>query len=557
VADSLVLPLASRDPASVGPYRLAGRLGAGGMGVVYLSWRGDTPVAVKVMRDELAGDPQFRARFAREVEVLRRIDGVCTVHVLDAAADADQPYLVTEYVDGPSLASYVNEHGPLDGPSLRALAAGLAEALQAIHSAGVVHRDLKPANVLLTVGGPKVIDFGIAQVADATSLTATSSTLGSPGYIAPEQIRGLANTAAADVFTWAATVAFAATGRAPFGVGASDAVLFRVLHDDADLALPSRGDVPDPRDVALLDLLSASLAKDPAARPSVTHLLAELLPPDLTRRLPAEDATAVLLQHDWHVVGRRTMVLPRPQDFRTAVGAIAAPAAVPAPNRRRWLPYAAAVVGGVVAGGLSLLAVPADELSAVGRVENSSAEGTLAVSGPPPRASASATPAPRVTTTAAVAAPPPRQVTRAPEAAPWSQTVSNPDGRIAAAVLDHWRGAGGFDGCDLYAPIDFGLDEDVSTSFGGSSGVPVFSAVYEAASVVILPPETQPDYSGSYESEPKAVLADGTEIFPAVEGSGYNDLLLTIPGQQCWVLIAADDHVTWDNLFGSLRRIAT
>lgn len=336
-------PLLARDPSHIGQYALAARLGAGGMGVVYLAWKDGQPVAVKVMREELSGDPSFRSRFGRELDVLRRIGGICTAAVLDADADAEPPYLVTEYVPGPSLNSYVDSHGPLPASELLALATGLAGALRSIHAAGIVHRDLKPSNVLLSPEGPRVIDFGIAQVADATSLTQTSTALGSPGYIAPEQIRRTSNTAAADVFTWAATVAFAATGHAPFGYGAADAVLFRVLHEDANL---ERWSNP-----ALRPVVEAALNKDPERRPTPAQLMAALLPADLTRQLSEDDATVQLLERTWHLPVQSTAPLPRP------------PEPVPVKtgdSSRPWRRYVLAAVAGLAVGAASLIAVPPD-----------------------------------------------------------------------------------------------------------------------------------------------------------------------------------------------------
>ena len=217
-------------------YRLVARLGAGGMGVVYLAeTRTGHPVAVKVLRPELADNPEFRVRFGREVTMLTRVQGVCTVRVIEADTKSPRPFLVTEYADGPSLSEYVGARGPLDPQMLYGLATGLAEALTAIHAAGIVHRDLKPSNVLLTPGGPKVIDFGIAQALDTTSLTKTGITVGSAGFMAPEQITGKAGTAA-DVFTWAVTVAYAASGQSPFGTGTSDVMLYRIMHGTPDIS---------------------------------------------------------------------------------------------------------------------------------------------------------------------------------------------------------------------------------------------------------------------------------------------------------------------------------
>ena len=249
-------PLRQTDPPQVGRYRLVARLGAGGMGVVYLSVdQYGQQVAVKVLRPELADNPEFRVRFGREVTMLTRVQGVCTVRVIEADTEAPKPFLVTEYADGPSLSEYIDARGPLDAGMLYGLATGLAEALTAIHAAGIVHRDLKPSNVLLTPGGPKVIDFGIAQALDATSLTKTGITVGSAGFMAPEQVMGKAGTAA-DIFTWAVTVAYAASGQSPFGTGASDVILYRIVHAAPDITAVPPG---------LRPLVEAALAKEPAA----------------------------------------------------------------------------------------------------------------------------------------------------------------------------------------------------------------------------------------------------------------------------------------------------
>ncbi|CAI7974946.1 eukaryotic-like serine/threonine-protein kinase [Frankia sp. Hr75.2] len=258
-------------PRRLGPFLLTHRIGAGGMGTVYygtLDGPAGRPAAVKVIRAEYADDPEFRARFRREIEVVSRVAGACTARVLAADPDGDPPYLATEYLAGPNLAEYVRQHGPLVGETLRTLAVGLAEALVAIHDAGVVHRDLKPSNVLLTREGPRVVDFGIAQAADTVSLTGAGSSVGSPAYMSPEQIRGGGSDPAMDVFAWGCTVAYAATGRSPFGGGPADAVLFRVRHDPANLdGVPGR----------LYALLARSLAKNAKARPDIHTLFREIL----------------------------------------------------------------------------------------------------------------------------------------------------------------------------------------------------------------------------------------------------------------------------------------
>ncbi len=271
-------PLRSDDPAEVAGYRLVGRLGAGGMGVVYLG-EGPSPVhggeprqvAVKLVRGELADDDGFRARFRREVQAARRVKGECVVDVLDADPEAETPYMVSEYVRGPDLASLVARYGPLDGRRQHAFAAGLAQALLSIHSVGLVHRDLKPANVLCAQRGLKVIDFGIASAADGATLTRTGLVVGTTGWMAPEQVNGEKVLPLTDIFCWASVIYFAATGLAPFGEGSPASVLYRVIAHEPDLSHP----LIEPR---LRPLLAAAFRKDPRARPAAPDLLDYLLP---------------------------------------------------------------------------------------------------------------------------------------------------------------------------------------------------------------------------------------------------------------------------------------
>jgi serine/threonine protein kinase len=268
--DGQVLAGQPGDPRRLGPYELVGRLGQGGMGVVFLGRerRGGRLAAVKALRPELAGDPAFAARFRREVEAARRIDSPQVARVLDADPAAERPWLATEYVDGTTLAAEVAAGGPLKGESLAGFATGVALALAAIHAAGVVHRDLKPANVLLPRPGPgvKVIDFGIAWAADATR-TRSGLRVGTPSWMAPEQLRDLPAGPPADMFAWGMLVAFAATGRHPFGGGPAEAVAYRILHDRPDL-----GGVPG----SLRPLDEAALSPDPAARPPASRVAATL-----------------------------------------------------------------------------------------------------------------------------------------------------------------------------------------------------------------------------------------------------------------------------------------
>jgi len=252
------------DPKSIGPYRVIGRLGSGGMGRVYLCTSpGGRRLAVKIIRPELADDAGFRARFRREVATARLVRSHVTAAVVDADTESPAPWLATVFLDGPTLSAAV-ERAPLPEPELRALAAALAEALQFIHGAGLVHRDLKPSNIVLASDGPRVIDFGIARAVDATALTTTNLAVGSPGYMAPEQIRSDRVEPESDIFALGAVLAYAATGRSPFGSGPTDVVLYRVLHEEPDL---------DGVPLSLRPLVAACLAKNPGQRPTPDLIL--------------------------------------------------------------------------------------------------------------------------------------------------------------------------------------------------------------------------------------------------------------------------------------------
>ncbi|MCX4968262.1 serine/threonine protein kinase [Streptomyces sp. NBC_00654] len=259
-----MMRLRREDPRLVGSFRLHRRLGAGGMGVVYLgSDRRGQRVALKVIRPDLAEDQEFRSRFAREVSAARRIRGGCTARLVAADLEADRPWFATQYVPGPSLHDKVAEEGPLPAAEVASIGAALSEGLVAVHEAGVVHRDLKPSNILLSPKGPRIIDFGIAWATGASTLTHVGTAVGSPGFLAPEQVRGAAVTPATDVFSLGATLAYAAMADSPFGHGSSEVMLYRVVHEE-----PQLHDVHD----ALAPLVRACLAKDPEERPSTLQL---------------------------------------------------------------------------------------------------------------------------------------------------------------------------------------------------------------------------------------------------------------------------------------------
>ncbi|MFJ8944463.1 serine/threonine protein kinase [Streptomyces sp. NPDC102395] len=342
VSGGRVQPARPGDPSRIGPYRIVGRLGAGGMGTVHAGVASDgTRVAVKVIHPEQAQDPEFRARFRREVELSSRVTGPHLVPLLAADPDAQTPWLATAYVPGPTLNQHVIAHGPLAEGSLCAFAAATAQAMAAIHAVGVVHRDVKPQNVLLTPTGPRVLDFGIAHAAGGTSVTRTGVMTGTPGWISPEQYREGTAGPAGDVFAWGALVAYAATGRLPFGTGAPDVVAFRVMSGEADL-----DGIPAP----LRRTVEKALAKEPRRRPSAAEAArecTELLAAQVTQvaRADAVPATAVdLVTAVWEVPAGEDPAWHLPADSgrskRRLAGAIV---------------LAAGVVGGLAGGVAALL----------------------------------------------------------------------------------------------------------------------------------------------------------------------------------------------------------
>jgi predicted Ser/Thr protein kinase len=264
-------PLEPGDPASLGHYEVVGRLGAGGQGAVYL---GRTPgneyVAIKLLHAQMARDPSARARFTREVAAAQKVAPFCTSRVYEADVHGDQPYIVSEFIDGPSLHDVVAMNGPRGPVELERLAIGTVTALAAIHEAGIVHRDFKPNNVLLAADGPRVVDFGIARTINSqeSAVTATGMVVGTPGYLAPEQLTGAPLQPAVDIFAWGATMVFAATGQSPFEADTLPVIINRILNDEPDLSA-LRG--------PLRDVVGRCLSKDPALRPPAHQLLLQLL----------------------------------------------------------------------------------------------------------------------------------------------------------------------------------------------------------------------------------------------------------------------------------------
>ncbi|GHD25436.1 WD40 repeat domain-containing serine/threonine protein kinase [Nocardiopsis kunsanensis] len=360
-------PLTPSDPSHIGPHRVLARLGAGGMGAVYLARTPDGHMtAVKVVHEELAQDQGFLARFARETRTAQRVRGPFTPAVLSVSPGGEPPWMATEYVPGPTLSEAVKGRGPLPEGSLRVLALGLARALQAVHASGIMHRDLKPGNVLLSPRGPQVIDFGIARAVEGTVLTKTGEAFGTPTYTCPETVLGREQSPAGDVFALAGIVVFAASGRPPFGSKPAAQVLRRIVDTEPDLEGVPEG--------ALRDLVARCLAKDPAARPSadeIVHVLSSE---------PLPDA-----EHGWLPAPVNAEISERERELHRVVHeAPTAPGVADAGRERRgWL-----VVGAAVTAVVLMAAVGAVVLRPWESTDEGSTDGSVAEEGSAPEDSA-------------------------------------------------------------------------------------------------------------------------------------------------------------------------
>ncbi|MBB5936214.1 serine/threonine-protein kinase [Streptomyces zagrosensis] len=472
-------PLEGDDPVMVAGYRLSAKLGAGGMGKVYLSYTlGGRAVAIKVIRPEFSEDAEFRRRFRQEVKAAQRVQGLYTAPVIDSDPDGPTPWLATAYVPGPSLAESVSQHGKLPVATVLFLVAGIAEALQVIHGAGIVHRDLKPSNVLLADDGPRVIDFGIARAADATSLTSSGVTVGTPTFMAPEQAAGRKVTSATDIFALGQVAAYAAIGSPAFGEGTSHGVLYRIVHEQPDLSeLPPE----------LAELVGGCLHKDPDARPTLTDLLR------LCQAASAE--TQLRRPEDW---------LPRAvaADITGRVPA-PAPRQVPAP------PQAAPVAGAALAAGAAPMPTAAPGTPPPPPQQ---APGNAYPAQPPviPPAGQPATPPPQAPATpptptavplsaqlpAAAQPPTPQPMPTAPaptpfqQAAPVQQQYGYPQGQASAAPQSY-----GYPQQQASPQQAYGYPQSATPAAAGGYGPPVYSTA--ALSAPTGPTGTGPNTSGT------------------------------------------------------------
>lgn len=555
-------PLLPGDPERVAGWRIIGRLGSGGMGVVYFAEResDNSRGALKMTHPGLAGDAAFRARFRREVATSRTVMGRYVAAVLDADADADLPWLATEYVEGPTLGSVIDEDGALVPEQAVALAAGLLEGLAQIHAAGVIHRDLKPSNILLTQDAPIIIDFGVAIAGDATSLTATGTSVGSAGWMAPEQVIGNAAGTPADIFAWGAVVAYAATGRPPFGSGRPDALAYRVAHGDPDVA-----EVPG----VLGSLVRRAMAKDPALRPTLDQLRSGLTGghPDDTAAVAAAWASPTRV-HARAAPGGNTLerqektgpVTPAPRLSRRPALAL------------REVAFATALVT-IIAVAVGLIFAAQNRGRAVTAADSSTTTSTGSTSTVPTSTSTPSTTAtttitstaPTATTATAstVAAPPPPTAPGRPQAAaaPWAEPpvpAATEHDFIRDALFEDDRFNGPY-GCQLLAPTGTG-SQSLSPEYAQYTRLGDFQFGWSDAAagsynLAVYAPGNQ-GVDHYFDADPEGeVYADGSVL--RSDSQDADAFLITLPGQPCFYELSLFDvsMVGRSNFFDSLRRL--
>jgi hypothetical protein len=557
-------PLKPHDPRRLGTYELVGRLGEGGMGVVYLgrTARGGL-VAIKTIRGDHTHDHEFRTRFRRELDATLRVGGRYVAQVLDADLEADPPYFVTEFIPGDTLAQRIAQDGPMLGVELAALAAGVATGLAELHDMGIAHRDVTPRNIVLSPDGPKIIDLGVAHTAGATRLTVSGTSMGTPAWMAPEHARGEEVGPPADVFSWAGVVLFAATGRPPFGDGRAEGVLYRIVHDEADTS---------PLAPPLRDVVSRALSKDPAERPPALEVAATLTgsEPDLTA---ATAGAATMLQRT-----ALTPAAPAPSDAaarssgaRTQADRSESTVAAAVGDKdrphgaARWVVTAAA--GTVVLAGVVAVALLWDPLATA--ETSAPAEPSPAVA-PDPEPEPTAADEPGEPTDDAPPAvdqdEPAHEGTidvphlRLPEA-PWDGPAHDPNAqgeRLAAEWWAEWM----TDSCGLYLPAGMEADNDLTLSGPTQTRLGDVQFVWDHSdrrpwglSMAVWPTDAQhlADY---FESEPYITFSDGSEIY-AREGDDLLPMqrLVAIAGEDCFYEINAYDMVSVAWGTEGLRRI--
>ncbi len=341
-------PLFTSDPTSLGQYELVGRLGSGGFGVVFSAvGKSDEKVAIKLLRPELSDDQKLRSRLAREAEALERVDGDRTVKVLEVITEGDHAYLVMELLEGKALSEFVEEDGCLEGPLLWFASQGLVEAIQNIHTAGVVHRDLKPSNVIYGPDGVKVLDFGISGITEESGLTQTGALMGTAAWISPEQVRGKKATEESDVFNLGLVIAFMATGKHPFGSGRSDAVMFRVANSEPEL---------DQAPEILKDLIERCLSKDPADRPTLSDL-------DVFFQ---SDGSQGLTSTQKETIPSDSTVIVQPKKMADAAGSNSSPSVKKVKSKKVLVPVLLVVglAAGLLVGVMDVFSLRGDESSA-------------------------------------------------------------------------------------------------------------------------------------------------------------------------------------------------